>query len=140
MLTLLVFDGSTYEKATITTVRIITPHFANCEVNCSYCDCEVVNHTKNKKQFPSPSSQKNLNSSGSGSSKLYPYFFHPMYAIISRSIAFNQNYILKYKRCFAIVKKNFTCDGLKASLRSAYLLRSIFQRNMRTLSTIITYF
>ena len=47
-----------YEKATITTVRIITPHFANCEVNCSYCDCEVVNHTKNKKQFPSPSSQK----------------------------------------------------------------------------------
>ena len=32
-------------------IRIIASHFANCEVNFSYCDCKVVNHTKNAKQF-----------------------------------------------------------------------------------------
>ena len=32
-------------------VRIITLHFANCDVNFSYCNCKVVNHTKNVKQF-----------------------------------------------------------------------------------------
>ena len=32
-------------------VRIIGSHFANCEVNSSYCNCKVVNGTKIAKQF-----------------------------------------------------------------------------------------
>ena len=32
-------------------VQIIVSHFANCEVSSGYCNCKVVNHTKNAKQF-----------------------------------------------------------------------------------------
>ena len=31
--------------------RVIALHFSNCEVNSSYCDCNVVNREKNAKQF-----------------------------------------------------------------------------------------
>ena len=87
----------------MTRVRIIVSHFANCEVNSSYCDWKVVNHTKNAKQF---FLQEKFNSSGSYFSTLYPYFTHPLHAIINRNIAYTQNYIAKCKKCFAILKKN----------------------------------
>ena len=74
-------------------------HFANCEENSSYCDWKVVNHTKNGKQF---FPQGKFNSSGSYSSTSYPYFIHPMHAIISRNIAYTQNYIAKCKQCFPL--------------------------------------
>ena len=33
-------------------VQIIASDFRNCKVNCSYCDCKFVNHTKkNEKLF-----------------------------------------------------------------------------------------
>ena len=83
-------------------VRIKVSHFVNCEVNSTYCDCKVVNHTKNLKQF---FPQGKFNSSGSYSSTLYPYFIHPLHAIISRSIAYTQDYIAKCEKYFAILKK-----------------------------------
>ena len=33
-------------------VGIIALHFANCEVNSSYFDCKIVNHTNVKHFFP----------------------------------------------------------------------------------------
>ena len=41
-------------------VQIIASYFANCEVSSSYCNCKVVNHMKNVKQF---FSQRKFNSS-----------------------------------------------------------------------------
>ena len=35
---------------------------------------------------------------------LYPYFIHPLHAVIKRNIAYTQNYA---KKCFAILKKHF---------------------------------
>ena len=83
-------------------VRIIAVHFANCEVNSSHCNCKVVNHTKNAKQF---FPQGKFTSSRSYSSSLYPYFIHPLHAIISRTIAYTQNYIGKCKNCFVVLTK-----------------------------------
>ena len=39
---------------------------------------------------------------------LYPYFNHPMHAIINRNIAYTKNYIAKCKKCFAFLKKNLS--------------------------------
>ena len=57
---------------------------------------------KNVKQF---FPHGKFNSSGSYSSLLCPYFIHPLHAIISRNIAYTQNYIVKCKECHAILKK-----------------------------------
>ena len=104
----------------------IAAHFASFEVNSSYCDCKVVNHTKNAKQF---FPQRKFTSSGSYSSRLYLYFIYPLHAIISRSIACTQNYMAKCEKCFAVPTKTFACGMLKASLRSAYLLQSDYVNN-----------
>ena len=69
-------------------------------MNSSYCDCKVVNCTKNAKQF---FPQEKFNSFGSYSSTLYPYFIHPLHGFISRNIAYTQNYIAKCEKCFAIL-------------------------------------
>ena len=57
-------------------VRIIVSHFANCEVNSSYCDGNVVNHEKNAKQF---FSQGEFNSSTLYFSTLYPNDIHILF-------------------------------------------------------------
>ena len=103
-------------------------------MNSSYCNCKVVNHTKNAKQF---FPQGKFTSSGSYSSRLYPYFIHPLHAIISRSIACTQNYMAKCEKCFAVPTKTFACGMLKALLRLAYLLQSEFQSIVRTLNDYV---
>ena len=85
-------------------VRIIVLHFANCEVNSSYCGCKVVNHTKIAKQF---FSRGKFNSSRLCLSTSYPYFIHSLHTIIKRNIAYTQNYNTKWKKCFAILEKHF---------------------------------
>ena len=116
-------------------VLIIASRFANYQVNSSNCDCKVVHHTKNTKQF---FPQGKFNSSGSYSSALYPYFIHPLHVIY-----YQQKYCLYSKLHWKMQKmicnsenKTFACGGLNALLRSAYLLRSEFQRIILTLYMI----
>ena len=40
-----------WQELKLCRVWIIALHFANCEVNSSYCKCKVVNHEKNAKHF-----------------------------------------------------------------------------------------
>ena len=41
-------------------------------------------------------------------------FYSSIHTIIKRSIAYTQNYIAKYKKCFSILKKNFRTKSLAA--------------------------
>ena len=115
-------------------VRIIVSHFANCEVNSSYCDGNVVNHEKNAKQF---FSQGEFNSSTLYFSTLYPNDIHILFIhciILSKRVLL----ILKItsqitKNTSQFLKKTFPNNELKASLRSAHLVRSDFQWIIRTL-------
>ena len=112
-------------------VRIIVSHFANCEVNSSYCGCKVVNHTKIAKQF---FSRGKFNSSRLCLSTSYPYFIHSLHTIIKRNIAYTQNYIPNGKNALQFLKNIFACARVKISLRSAYLLQSEFQTMIGTLN------
>ena len=112
---------------------IITLHFTNCNVNSSYCDSNVVNHEKNVKQFFPKENLIHPNYIFHVISKWYPHFIHPLHTITKWSIAYTQNYIAKYKKCFSILKRTFACSELKASLRSEYLLQSEFQTIIRKL-------
>ena len=90
-------------------VRIIVSHFANCEVNSSYCGCKVVNHTKIAKQF---FSRGKFNSSRLCLSTSYPYFIHSLHYEI-QIFKYSFKYCLypklhtKWKKCFAILEKHF---------------------------------
>ena len=115
-------------------VWIIASHFANCEVNCIYCDCNVVNHEENAKQF---FSQGELNSSTLCFSMLCPNDIHVLFI---RCILLPKGVLLilkitsqNTKNISQFLKKTFTCSELKALLRSAYLLRSEFQTIIQTL-------
>ena len=63
---------------TTTVIRIwtIALLLANCEVNSDYCDCKVVNHPKQEKQF---FSQRKFNSSALYSSTLHPNYILILY-------------------------------------------------------------
>ena len=105
-------------------VQIIVFHFANSELNSSYCDCKFVNHMKNAYQF-FPKENLIL------PHYIFPYYLHiyPSHTnIIQRNIANTQNYITKCKTCFTVLKKKFSFGRVKTSLRLADLLRSEFQR------------
>ena len=82
-------------------VWIIALYFANCRMNSSYCDCKVINHAKNAKQF---FPQGKLNSSTLYFSTSHPHFIHLLHTIIKIIIAYRQIYITKCKKCFTIVK------------------------------------
>ena len=79
-------------------VSIIASHFANCEVNSSYCDCNVVNHQKNGKTF---FSQGEFNSSKLQFSTLYSNDIHILFIhckLLSKGVLLilkitSQNYI-----------------------------------------------
>ena len=75
-------------------VGITASHLANFEVNSSYCDRKVVNHTKLATQFLS---QGKFNSSKLYFPLLYPCFTNPLHTII----AYTQNSTTKCKKCFA---------------------------------------
>ena len=77
-------------------VRIIVWHFRNYEVNSSHCDWKIANHMKIAKQFFAP--RKNLSRSTLYFATLYLHFIYPLYTIIKRNIADNQNYIAKCKK------------------------------------------
>ena len=77
-------------------VRIIASHFRNYEVNSSHCDWKIANHMKIAKQFFAP--RKNLSRSTLYFATLYLHFIYPLYTIIKRNIADNQNYIAKCKK------------------------------------------
>ena len=114
--------------------RIIASHFANCELSSSYCDRKVVNHTKNAKQF---FLQGKYNSSGLYSSTLYPYFIHPLYAIISGNIAYTQYYMAKCKKCFAILKKNFHLRRAKSfATLDTYIVEWISKDNSNAVTSL----
>ena len=83
-------------------VQIIVSHFASWEVNSSYCNCEVVIHEKNAKQF---FHQEKFNSSTLYFSTLYPHFTFPFHTIFIRNIPYTQNYIAKCKKCFSSLKR-----------------------------------
>ena len=94
------------EKSKKFRVRMIVSHFANCEVNSTYCDYKVVNHTKIAKNF----SQGKFNSSKLYFSILHPYFFQLLHTIIKTNIGYAQNYTTECRKCFGILKlfqKNF---------------------------------
>ena len=110
-------------------VRIIASHFGNYKLNSIYCDCNIVNHRKVAKQF---FSQGNFNSS-TYFSTLCTYFILPLYTIIKINIAYSQNYTTNCRKSFAILKKKFSCDVLKAPLSSTYIMRSGFQTIIRML-------
>ena len=77
-------------------VRIIASHFRNYEMNSSHCDWKIANHMKIAKQFFAP--RKNLSRSTLYFATLYLHFIYPLYTIIKRNIADNQNYIAKCKK------------------------------------------
>ena len=64
-------------------VRMIVSYFANCEVNSSYCNCKVVNHMKNVKQF-FPKGYFIHVRFFHIISKLYPHFTHPLYTVFHK--------------------------------------------------------
>ena len=66
-------------------VQIRALHFTNCEVNSSYCNHKVVNHTTNANQV---FYQLNINSSALYFSTLYLHFVHPLHTIIKRNIVY----------------------------------------------------
>ena len=87
-------------------VLIIALHFVNCEVNCSYRNCKVVNHEKNSKQFLL--SQGKVNYSCyifPYYIQLYPHFNHPLHNIIKRNIAYTQSSLQNAKKCFSILQR-----------------------------------
>ena len=83
-------------------VLIIASCFANYEVNSSNCDCKVVNHTKNTKQFFPKENLIHLDHTLPH--YIHILFIHYMLFIISRNIAYTQHYIEKCKKWFAILK------------------------------------
>ena len=101
-------------------IQIITSHFANCEMNSSYCNCKVVNRMKIVKQFYFSLRKIQL---------VQIIFFHIISFIFSSTAYYYQK---KYCLCRKLRQKMknvlqflkiFTCGGVKASLRSAYLFQ-----------------
>ena len=102
-------------------VRVIASHLANCEVNSSYCNCKVVKHEEDAKQFFFPKE------SFIHSHFLFPHY-HPLHTIIKRNTVDTQNNIAKCKKNLSIfLKGTFACGGLKSLLRLAYFLRTEFK-------------
>ena len=96
-------------------VWIIASHFADCEVNSIYCDCNVVNHEENAKQF---FSQGELNSSKLCFSMLCPNDIHVLfihYILLPKGVLL----ILKItsqntKNISQFLKKNFHLQWTKS--------------------------
>ena len=92
------------------------------------CNCKVVNHTKNAKQF---FPQGKFNSSESYSSTLYQYFIHPLHAIISITIIYHQNYIVNCQKYFVILKKTFCLWWTKSfTVVCIFLAKKISKYNL----------
>ena len=111
--------------------------FCKLRSDFSYCDSKVVNGSKNAKQF---FFQGKFNSSTLYFSPLYPnyihiLFHHPLIHYYRKKYCLHPKLHHKMQIMLCIsYTKSFAYDRLKASLRSARLLRSEFQTIFRTLS------
>ena len=89
-------------------VWIITSHFANCkEVNSSYCDCKVVNHTKNEKQFFPKENLIHLDHT------LPHYMHHSSIVLLAAEILLILKITSHAKNALQFLKKNFRLQQAK---------------------------
>ena len=73
-------------------VSIIVLHFANCEINSSYCDCKVVIHMKIAKQFLPKENLIRPN-------YIFPSLFHSSVVyFFKRNISYTPNYVKKMQK------------------------------------------
>ena len=117
-------------------VWIIALHFANCEVNLVIAILKLLMIRKMRSSF---FSQRKFNLSTLYFSPLYPHYIHILFhhPLI---YCYQKKYYLypKLHRKMQIIlsisyTKRFAYGGLKASLRSAHLLRSELQTIFQTL-------
>ena len=118
-------------------VWIIASHFANFEVNSSYCNCNAVNYEKNAKQFFS----EEFNSSTLYFSTLYPNDIHILFIhciLLSKGVLLILKITLQNtKNISQFLEKNFHKQQTKSLAElSIFIAKWVSNNNLNIASQV----